>query len=99
MATKDALFGKMMSSVKEVIAHGAMVILVTDPPSARETSALAVNTLVIAQTPSLIQPLVAAVTIQLLGNDTVALRGTDVEQPCNLTNSLMVERFGSVRCL
>ena len=91
VAPKDALFGKMMSNVEEVIARGARVILVTDPSGAREAGELAATTLIIPETHPLIQPIVAAVPIQLLAYHTAALKGTDVDQPRNLAKSVTVE--------
>ncbi len=90
-APKDGLFAKMMSNVEEVIARGARVILLTDPPGAREAGDLAAITLIIPETHPIIQPVVAAVPIQLLAYHTAALKGTDVDQPRNLAKSVTVE--------
>ncbi|MCR9129305.1 MAG: glutamine--fructose-6-phosphate transaminase (isomerizing) [Alphaproteobacteria bacterium] len=91
VAPKDALFGKMMSNVEEVIARGAQVILITDQPGLDEAGALAAHSLVVPTTHPLIQPIVAAVPIQLLAYHTAALKGTDVDQPRNLAKSVTVE--------
>jgi glucosamine--fructose-6-phosphate aminotransferase (isomerizing) len=91
VAPKDALFGKMMSNVEEVIARGAEVILITDEPGMQEAGALASQTLVVPATHPMIQPIVAAVPIQLLAYHTASLKGTDVDQPRNLAKSVTVE--------
>lgn len=91
VAPRDALFGKMMSNVEEVIARGAEVILITDQPGAAEARTLVARTLVIPTIHRMIQPIVAAIPIQLLAYHTAALKGTDVDQPRNLAKSVTVE--------
>jgi glucosamine--fructose-6-phosphate aminotransferase (isomerizing) len=91
IAPKDALFGKMVSNMEEVIARGAEVILITDQPGHEEAGDLAAQSLIIPTTHTLIQPIVASVPIQLLAYHTAALKGTDVDQPRNLAKSVTVE--------
>ena len=91
VAPKDALFDKMMSNVEEIIARGAEVILITDALGAETAAGLASQTLLIPQVDPLIQPIVAAIPVQLLAYHTAALKGTDVDQPRNLAKSVTVE--------
>ena len=91
VAPKERLFDKMVSNAEEVIARGAQVILITDPDGAEAAGHLAAHTLVIPAAPTLIQPIVAAVPVQLLAYHTAALKGTDVDQPRNLAKSVTVE--------
>jgi glucosamine--fructose-6-phosphate aminotransferase (isomerizing) len=91
VAPKDALIEKTLSSVEQVIARGANVILITDEAGALMAGDLASETLVLPTTHELIQPIVAAVPIQQLAYHTAALKGTDVDQPRNLAKSVTVE--------
>lgn len=91
LAPKDALFGKMMSNVEEVIARGAKVTLITDQLGYEEAGALAADSLVIPTVDPLIQPIVASIPIQQLAYHIAALRGTDVDRPRNLAKSVTVE--------
>jgi glucosamine--fructose-6-phosphate aminotransferase (isomerizing) len=91
LAPKDALFGKMMSNVEEVIARGATVTLITDQLGYEEAGGLAAHSLVIPTVDPLIQPIVASIPIQQLAYHIAALRGTDVDRPRNLAKSVTVE--------
>lgn len=91
IAPKDALFGKMMSNVEEVIARGAEVILITDQPGLDDAGDLAAHSLVMPTAHPIIQPIIASIPIQLLAYHTAALKGTDLDQPRNLAKSVTVE--------
>ena len=91
IAPKDALFGKTISNVEEVIARGATVILITDPAGLEGAGGLASQSVAIPTVDPLIQPIVASIPIQLLAYHTAALKGTDVDQPRNLAKSVTVE--------
>lgn len=91
IAPAGPLFGKTLSNIQEVIARGANIILITDPPGA-EASALPQNDVVlIPETSAIIQPIVASIPAQLIAYYAAVLRGTDVDQPRNLAKSVTVE--------
>jgi glucosamine--fructose-6-phosphate aminotransferase (isomerizing) len=90
IAPTDPLFEKTVSSMSEVMARGAQVIMITDkdgakhaPPSARVITA--------PDCDPLIAPLVLAAPIQLLAYYAAVQKGADVDQPRNLAKSVTVE--------
>jgi glutamine---fructose-6-phosphate transaminase (isomerizing) len=90
IAPCDALFEKTVSSMSEVMARGAQVIMITDgegaahaPKGARVISA--------PRCDPLIAPLVLAAPIQMLAYYTAVQKGADVDQPRNLAKSVTVE--------
>ncbi len=91
VAPNDALFEKTLSNMQEVAARGARIILITDADGAKLAQASDVETLVMPQCGAFIQPIVAAIPLQLLAYHVASLKGTDVDQPRNLAKSVTVE--------
>lgn len=91
LAPHDPLFEKTLSSVHEVVARGAEVILITDSRGAVEAGETASQVVIIPDCPEIIRPIIAAIPIQLLAYHVAALKGTDVDQPRNLAKSVTVE--------
>jgi glucosamine--fructose-6-phosphate aminotransferase (isomerizing) len=91
VAPHDQLFEKTLSSIHEVVARGAEVILITDSRGAAEAGETASQVISIPDCPEVIRPIVAAIPIQLLAYHVAALKGTDVDQPRNLAKSVTVE--------
>jgi len=91
VAPHDALFEKTLSNMQEVAARGAALVLITDQPGADAAGLDLAQTLVMPRCHPLIQPIVAAIPIQLLAYHVAALKGTDVDQPRNLAKSVTVE--------
>jgi glucosamine--fructose-6-phosphate aminotransferase (isomerizing) len=91
IAPHNALFEKTVSSMQEVAARGARVILITDEVGAQAVGSSSADTLVLPRCHDFIQPIVAAVPLQLLAYHVAALKGTDVDQPRNLAKSVTVE--------
>jgi glucosamine--fructose-6-phosphate aminotransferase (isomerizing) len=91
IAPHNALFEKTVSSMQEVAARGARVILITDEVGADAVGSSSADTLVLPRSHDFIQPIVAAVPLQLLAYHVAALKGTDVDQPRNLAKSVTVE--------
>ena len=90
IAPTDSLFEKTVSSMSEVMARGAQVIMITDadgarhaPPSARVITA--------PDCAPLLAPLVLAAPSQLLAYYAAVQKGADVDQPRNLAKSVTVE--------
>ncbi|MGZ8408297.1 MAG: SIS domain-containing protein, partial [Caulobacteraceae bacterium] len=90
IAPSDAMFEKTASSMSEVIARGAHVIMVTDAAGAAHAPAHA-KVIVAPTCDPLIAPLVFAVPIQLLAYYAAVQKGADVDQPRNLAKSVTVE--------
>src|SRR5205823_5059121 len=88
------VFGKVMSNLEEVKARGGPVIAVTsegDPEVLETVSARADEVILIPDVPEYLQPVVAAVPLQLFAYHAALLRGCDVDKPRNLAKSVTVE--------
>ncbi|MFT4010356.1 MAG: glutamine--fructose-6-phosphate transaminase (isomerizing) [Nocardioidaceae bacterium] len=87
---RDALHQKVISGIQEVRARGARTILIAEED---DDSVLPFADAVIRvpASPTLLQPLVAAVPLQLLALELADSLGHDVDQPRNLAKSVTVE--------
>jgi len=79
---------KMLSNIQEVKARGANVIAI-----ASEGIEIpgATHVIRIPSTSQLLQPVLAAVPLQVFAYEMAVARGTDVDQPRNLAKSVTVE--------
>lgn len=91
MAPRDALFGKTVSNMQEVMARKGKVILITDPAGAEAAGEDTWITLVLPHVDPILSPILYAVPAQLLAYHTAVAKGTDVDQPRNLAKSVTVE--------
>ncbi len=91
VAPRDALFGKTLSNMEEVLARGGRVLLFTDAQGAEEAARPGVESFVMPAIDTLAAPLLYAVPIQLIAYHVALLKGTDVDQPRNLAKSVTVE--------
>jgi glucosamine--fructose-6-phosphate aminotransferase (isomerizing) len=91
IAPHDRVFEKTLSNMQEVAARGGKIILVTDPPGARETQVESLVKLALPEMPATVTPLVYAIPVQLIAYHTAVVMGTDVDQPRNLAKSVTVE--------
>ncbi len=91
MAPQDALFGKTVSNMQEVMAREGKVILVTDAPGAEAAGEDTWMTLVLPEVDPVVTPILYAIPAQLLAYHTAVAKGTDVDQPRNLAKSVTVE--------
>ena len=90
VAPRGPLHAKTLSNVEEVRARFGPVIAVgTEGDTA--LMALSDAFLPIPDLPDLVQPLVAAVPLQLLAYHVARLRGCDIDKPRNLAKSVTVE--------
>ena len=89
IATGDRVFEKMVSNLQEVQARQGRTLVVTDRPD--ELAELGGEVLVVPRVPSLLQPIVNVVPLQLLAYHVGVWRGADVDQPRNLAKSVTVE--------
>ncbi len=90
IATDDALFGKMVSNIKEVKARGAKVIAVVKEYT-NGFEDIADEVIFIPDASRYLTPSLTVVPLQLLAYHTTIERGLDVDKPRNLAKSVTVE--------
>lgn len=81
---------KVRSNIEEVRARRAPVYALGDPEDA-QLAALARQVIPMPRLPWPLQPIVAALPLQLLAYEVAVRRGCDVDQPRNLAKSVTVE--------
>lgn len=87
---RDQLQEKIISNIQEVKARGATVIALAEDGD-RDVAAYADHVIRLPQMPTLLQPLVATVPLQVFACELATLLGHDVDQPRNLAKSVTVE--------
>ncbi|MFE0751917.1 glutamine--fructose-6-phosphate transaminase (isomerizing) [Gordonia sp. NPDC058843] len=87
---RAVLHSKMVSNIREIQARGARTIVIAEPD---DTAARAVadEFIPIPKTPTLLQPLVSTVPLQVFAASVAQARGYDVDKPRNLAKSVTVE--------
>jgi len=83
-------FDKVMSNMQEIKARGGPVIAVASEGDA-EVAAVADDVIAIPDVAEYLQPIVAAIPLQLLSYEIALLCGCDVDKPRNLAKSVTVE--------
>lgn len=87
---RDQLHEKVVSNIQEIRARGARtVVLVEDGDTSVDPYADIVIRL--PQAPTLLQPVLAAVPLQIFAAELASVLGHDVDQPRNLAKSVTVE--------
>jgi glucosamine--fructose-6-phosphate aminotransferase (isomerizing) len=87
---RDFLHDKMISGIQEVRARGARtIVLVEDGDD--EVVPYADTLIRLPRVPTLLQPMVAVLPLQLFACELATLKGHDVDQPRNLAKSVTVE--------
>jgi glucosamine--fructose-6-phosphate aminotransferase (isomerizing) len=87
---RGGVYEKVMSNLEEIKARkGPVIAVATEGDS--ETAERADDVIYIPEVPEYLQPLVAAVPLQLLAYHVALLRGCDVDKPRNLAKSVTVE--------
>ncbi|HEV2973351.1 MAG TPA: glutamine--fructose-6-phosphate transaminase (isomerizing) [Pirellulales bacterium] len=84
------VYDKVMSNLEEIKARGGPVIAVICEGDTRVTE-LADDVIQIPEVEDFLQPIVAAIPLQLLAYHIAVLRGCDVDKPRNLAKSVTVE--------
>jgi len=85
---------KVMSNLEEIKARGGPVIAIApegDEELAHHITSRADEVVFVPQVPDYLQPIIAAVPLQLLAYHIAVLRGCDVDKPRNLAKSVTVE--------
>ena len=90
VATDSPVLAKVLSNVEEVRARGAQTIAIATEGS--ETVAdVSEQTIEVARTDWILQPIVAILPLQLLAYDIARSLGLNVDQPRNLAKTVTVE--------
>ncbi len=90
VATESPILDKILSNVEEVRARGAQTIAIATAGDEKATE-VADQTIEVARTDWIMQPIVAILPLQLLAYDIARARGLNVDQPRNLAKTVTVE--------
>ncbi len=88
--TDKTIADKTLSNIKEVKSRGAVVTLVTTEEIANDFADVN-HKVIIPKTNDFINPMIAAIPLQLISYETAKLRGCDIDKPKNLAKSVTVE--------
>jgi glucosamine--fructose-6-phosphate aminotransferase (isomerizing) len=87
---RGSLHDKIVSNLQEVRARGARTIVIAEQGDEAVVS-YADHIIRIPVSPTLLQPIVAVVALQVFACEMAAARGHDIDQPRNLAKSVTVE--------
>ncbi|HEU4948116.1 MAG TPA: glutamine--fructose-6-phosphate transaminase (isomerizing) [Kribbella sp.] len=87
---RDVLHDKMVSNIQEVRARGARTIVLVEEGDT-SVDPYADHVIRLPMVPTLMQPLVATVPLQVFSCEMATAKGHDVDQPRNLAKSVTVE--------
>ena len=90
IVTDENIYEKTISNIKEVVSRGAYVILIISKHLDKEGDFYN-EKIVIENTNSLINSLIAIIPLQLLAYNIALLKGCDIDKPRNLAKSVTVE--------
>jgi glucosamine--fructose-6-phosphate aminotransferase (isomerizing) len=90
IATDSPVLEKVLSNIEEVRARGAQTIAIATAGGSRAAE-VADETVEVAATDWILQPIVAILPLQLLAYDIARARGLNVDQPRNLAKTVTVE--------
>lgn len=87
---RDSLHAKVVSNIQEIRARGAITIVIAEEGD-EAVEQFANHIIRIPQCPTLLQPLLATVPLQIFACAVATEKGFDVDQPRNLAKSVTVE--------
>lgn len=87
---RDSLHSKVVSNIQEIRARGAITIVIAEEGDTA-VEQFANHVIRIPQAPTLLQPLLATVPLQIFALAVASSKGLDVDQPRNLAKSVTVE--------
>ncbi|MEU1213644.1 glutamine--fructose-6-phosphate transaminase (isomerizing) [Streptomyces sp. NPDC005790] len=87
---RSVLHDKIVSNIQEIRARGARTVVIAEEGD-EEVVPYADHLIRIPATPTLLQPLVATVPLQVFACELATARGKEVDQPRNLAKSVTVE--------
>ena len=91
LVTQPQLAEKMISNIREVLARSGDVAVIVREDLAEAVAPHAGRVIAIPATADWLQPVVAAIPLQLLAYHVARLRGHDMDKPRNLAKSVTVE--------
>ncbi|MFE7750815.1 glutamine--fructose-6-phosphate transaminase (isomerizing) [Streptomyces sp. NPDC057428] len=87
---RSVLHDKIVSNIQEIRARGARTVVIAEEGD-EEVVPYADHLIRVPATPTLLQPLVATVPLQVFACELATARGNEVDQPRNLAKSVTVE--------
>ncbi|MEE1793740.1 glutamine--fructose-6-phosphate transaminase (isomerizing) [Streptomyces sp. BE308] len=87
---RSLLHDKIVSNIQEIRARGARTIVIAEEGD-EAVAPYADHLITIPVTPTLLQPLVSTVPLQVFACELATARGNEVDQPRNLAKSVTVE--------
>jgi glutamine---fructose-6-phosphate transaminase (isomerizing) len=87
---RGSLHDKIVSNIQEIRARGARTIVIAEEGD-EDVVPYADHIIRVPQVPTLLQPLVTTVPLQVFACEMAAAKGHDVDQPRNLAKSVTVE--------
>ncbi|WOI62904.1 glutamine--fructose-6-phosphate transaminase (isomerizing) [Streptomyces fradiae] len=87
---RSVLHGKIVSNIQEIRARGARTIVIAEEGD-EAVVPYADHLVRVPATPTLLQPLVSTVPLQVFACELATARGNEVDQPRNLAKSVTVE--------
>ncbi|WP_033424698.1 glutamine--fructose-6-phosphate transaminase (isomerizing) [Actinomadura flavalba] len=87
---RDVLHDKIVSNIQEIRARGARTIVIAEEGDT-SVEPYADTLISVPAVPTLLQPLVATVPLQVFACELATAKGHDVDQPRNLAKSVTVE--------
>ncbi|MGW9248363.1 glutamine--fructose-6-phosphate transaminase (isomerizing) [Streptomyces badius] len=87
---RSVLHDKIVSNIQEIRARGAITIVVAEEGD-EAVVPYADHLITVPATPTLLQPLVSTVPLQVFACELATARGNEVDQPRNLAKSVTVE--------
>ncbi|HLE86773.1 MAG TPA: glutamine--fructose-6-phosphate transaminase (isomerizing) [Candidatus Brocadiaceae bacterium] len=90
LATKDSVYGKILSNIEEVKARGGRVIAIATEGD-EQIGEKVDHVFYIPKTTDPLTPMLSVIPLQLLAYHIAVMRGCDVDKPRNLAKSVTVE--------
>lgn len=87
---QGGVYSKVIANMEEIKARGGPVIAIVDKLDSHAVE-IADDVMRMPAVPEFLQPIVAAIPLQLLAYHAAVLRGCDVDKPRNLAKSVTVE--------
>lgn len=87
---RSVIHEKIVSNIQEVRARGALTIVIAEEGD-ESVAPFADHIVRVPECPTLLQPLLATVPLQVFACEMATVRGHDVDQPRNLAKSVTVE--------
>ena len=90
IATKNALYEKVVSNIQEIKARKARVIAIVSKGD-EVVRSMADACIELPETVECLEPLLATIPLQMMAYHVAGCKGKDVDQPRNLAKSVTVE--------